>query len=108
MNSKATSGVDHTKITENLSVEPPVVSHPNGDVKNPVNFSGTGLPGWLVVVVSVPIDGTELASAAVQADGSWSADFQLPERSFSAVAFQTNNRERSPFTAIFDFKVVSG
>lgn len=108
MNSKATSGVDHSKLTENQRIEPPVVNRPNGDVKNPVNFSGTGLPGWLVVVVSVPIDGTELASATVQTDGSWSADFQLQERSFSAVAFQTDNRERSPFTAIFDFKVVLG
>ncbi|MDL5592929.1 hypothetical protein PGC34_01035 [Pseudomonas kribbensis] len=108
MNSNVTSGVDHTKLTENLSVEPPVVNLPNGDVKNPVNFSGTGLPGWMVVVVSVPFDGTDLASAFVQADGSWSTDVQLSERSFSAVAFQTNNRERSPFTAIFDFKVVSG
>ncbi|WP_426232711.1 hypothetical protein [Pseudomonas sp. TWP3-2] len=106
MNSKVTSGVDHTKLNENKSIEPPVVNSPNGDVNNPVNFSGTALAGWMVVVVSVPIDGTELASATADGNGNWTNDFNLDVRSYSAVAFQTNNRERSPFTKIFDFKVV--
>jgi hypothetical protein len=105
MNSKATSGVDHSKLTENKSIEPPVVNSPNGTVNNPVNFSGTARAGWMVVVVSVPIDGTELASARADSNGFWTNDFKLDVRSYSAVAFQTDNRERSPFTPIFDFKV---
>ncbi|WP_207867080.1 hypothetical protein [Pseudomonas sp. 58(2021)] len=105
MNSKANSGVDHSKLTENKSIEPPVVNSPIGTVNNPVNFSGTARPGWTVGVVSIPIDGTELASASADSNGFWTNDSKLDVRFYSAVAFQTNNRERSPFTRIFDFKV---
>ncbi|MFS2070634.1 hypothetical protein ACEN9D_17865 [Pseudomonas sp. CT11-2] len=107
---KAAGGVDRTELPTNKNIAPPVVDTPtkNDNVRNPVKFSGTALPGWQVVVVKVPIDGTELTSVDAGVDGKWSNDVALEIGNYSAVAFQTMGRERSPFTDIFDFKVSDG
>ncbi|WP_415772644.1 hypothetical protein [Pseudomonas sp. LB3P38] len=88
------------------AVAAPVVNSPapDGNVENPVEFSGTGEEGWLVLVYSVPTNGQPIASAYVK-NGKWSTSVNLDVRRYSAFALQQDNRESSEWTAIFDFNV---
>ena len=105
MNSKATGTADYSDLPINKSVPAPVVVKPKGDVDNPVEFSGTGLAGWWVWIMKVPIDGESIASAQVRTDGTWSVTVALASAEYEAFAVQTDNRERSEWSPFFKFKV---
>jgi len=76
-------------------------------VKRPVIFSGTGEPGWAVIVYQVPIDGSDFLVAIVDDNGKWSGESEkhLAAGHYSAFALQTYNHEISPWSPIFDFNV---
>ncbi|QJP93218.1 MULTISPECIES: hypothetical protein [Pseudomonas] len=105
MNSKAAGTADYSDLPVNKSVPAPVVVKPQGDVNNPVEFSGTGLAGWRVWIMEVPIDGDPFASALVGPDGTWSVKATLPKAEYQAFAVQMDNRERSEWSPFFKFKV---
>ena len=100
---KGVEGVD--KPSPRFVAAPELTSPlPGSNVGNPVEFSGTGEEGWLVLVFSVPTDGQPIASAEVK-NGKWSTSVNLDVRSYSAFALQKGDRETSEWTDIFDFTV---
>lgn len=105
MNSKATGTADYSDLPINKNVPAPVVIKPQGDVDNPVEFSGTGRAEWWVWIMKVPIDGDSFASTQVGPDGTWSVKVKLPAAEYEAFAVQMDNRERSDWSPFFKFKV---
>jgi hypothetical protein len=99
-------GVEGVDTPTPKAVAAPVVNLPvpDSDNENPVEFSGTGEEGWLVLVYSIPTDGQAIASAIVK-NGEWSTSVSLDVRRYSAFALQKDNRQTSEWTDIFDFTV---
>ena len=85
----------------------PRVTAPVSDVtyQSPVKFSGTGIPGWRVHFIRIPIDGSDFGDALVDDLGSWEFFADLDPGSYRARGFQEYNRERSDNTEIINFTV---
>lgn len=96
-------------VPENTAIDPPVVSKPQGGgtYSNPVKFSGTGLSGWWVYFFTVPTNGDDIGSAIVDEQGNWTFDAYLGPGTFKVFGWQTDNRQRSPWTPFIEFTVTS-
>ncbi|SFS65119.1 Ig-like domain-containing protein [Saccharopolyspora flava] len=89
----ASPASSETTFTLDTAVEPPVISEPtNGSATgdSTPTISGTGEPGATVTVTTA--DGTQLGTATVGPDGTWSFDVQtpLPDGQHTITATQTD------------------